>query len=173
MAAVWALPAERDIAADETAAERRVVTIVNQPVTHLPRTAQAEVFSPGWFHLGAETPDFAHVDVRDTQQSIYDDDEYVTSDLNPSEMFIGRELEFNTMTKYFYQDRSLPKKKLSEGEMLQINGIYRDIAHDRQLRATWKGRLTVLLAAVLIFSFACFRLVFRSPASSGTTPGAN
>jgi hypothetical protein len=31
------------------------------------------------------------------------------------------------MTKYFYIDRSLPKKKLTEAEMLEINKLYRVI----------------------------------------------
>jgi len=43
---------------------------------------------------------------------------YVTSDLNPGVVFVGSEIEFNPMTKFFYIDRSLPKKKLTEAEML-------------------------------------------------------
>ena len=31
------------------------------------------------------------------------------------------------MTKIFYQDRSLPKKRLTEEEMLEINRLYRII----------------------------------------------
>ena len=31
------------------------------------------------------------------------------------------------MTKYFYEDRSLPKKRLTEVEMLEINLLYRII----------------------------------------------
>ena len=42
-------------------------------------------------------------------------------------MFRGSDLEFNPMTKYFYTDRSLPKKKLQEYEMLEINRFYRII----------------------------------------------
>jgi len=51
----------------------------------------------------------------------------VTSDVNPGVVFVGPELEFNSMTKYFYVDRSLPKKKLTEAEMLEINRLYRII----------------------------------------------
>ena len=40
-----------------------------------------------------------------------------------SEMFIGSELEFNAMTKYFYTDLTLPKKRLSNTEMIKINGL--------------------------------------------------
>ena len=33
------------------------------------------------------------------------------------------------MTKYFYTDRSVPKKRLTEAEMLEINKLYRVIGH--------------------------------------------
>ncbi len=110
-------------------AEQRVKDIVNQPITHKPRTqwAPIQIYSPGWFHDGAIKPDFNTVDVRSTQELPYERYDNVSSDLNPTEMFVGRELEFNSMTKYFYTDRSLPKKKLSETEMLEINRLYRII----------------------------------------------
>ncbi len=77
----------------------RVREIVNQPVTVLTRTPEMETatYSPGWFHEGAEKPDFNKV-----------------------------------MTKYFYTDRSVPKKKLTEVEMLEINRLYRIIGHDEE-----------------------------------------
>ncbi len=106
-------------------ARQRVIEIVNQPVRHLPRTDEASEFSPGWFHEGAIEPDYRTVDVRKTQEFPYRG--YVTSDLKPSEMFVGDELEFNAMTKFFYTDRTLPKKRLSEDEMLEINRLYRII----------------------------------------------
>jgi hypothetical protein len=104
-------------------AQQRVIDIVNQPITHLPRSGVFEVFSPGWFHPGATKPDFNNVDIRTTQELLYDKYDHVTSDLNPTEMFIGSELEFNAMTKYFYTDRTLPKKRLSDSEMVEINGF--------------------------------------------------
>jgi len=112
----------------------RVREIVNQPVTALTRTPEIETatYSPGWFHEGAEKPDFNRVDVRTTQQLSYGQHKYVTSDLNPGVVFVGNELEFNPMTKYFYTDRSLPKKKLTEAEMLEINRLYRIIGHDEE-----------------------------------------
>ena len=105
--------------------------IVNQPVTHLKRTPDMHVWvsSPGWFHDGAFTPGFDRVDIRTTQELLYENHQYVTSDLNPGEVFLGAELEFNSMTKYFYTDRSVPKKRLTEAEMLQINALYRVIGH--------------------------------------------
>jgi hypothetical protein len=76
--------------------------------------------------VGAPRPDYS-ADVRTTQQFPYDRYEYVTSDLNPGLMFRGRDLEFNPMLKYYYTDRSLPKKRLGEPEMADINGLYRII----------------------------------------------
>ncbi len=111
--------------------------VVNQPVTHLKRTPDmnVSVFSPGWFHEGAMTPAFATVDIRVTQQFPYLGEQYVTSDLNPGEVFLGSELEFNGMTKYFYTTRNVPKKKLTEAEMLEINRLYRIIGRcDDQLK---------------------------------------
>lgn len=110
----------------------RVREIVNQPVESLPRKPDMKVvtYSPGWFRPGAEKPDFNRVDVRNTQKFPYDGHEYVTSDQNPKVVYIGPELEFNPMTKYFYTNWSVPKKKLNESEMLEINRLYRIIGQD-------------------------------------------
>jgi hypothetical protein len=112
-------------------AMEQVRKIVNQPVTRLAQKPGMNVatYSPGWFHPGAKTPDFINVDVRTSQEFPYAKFDYVSSDLNPGVMFPGRELEFNSNTKYFYTDRSLPKKKLTEPEMLEINRLYRIIGH--------------------------------------------
>jgi hypothetical protein len=128
-------PAEQ-IAAQQlelTNAWRQVLQIVNQPVRAYARSedTQAAVYSPGWFHPGASTPDFNTVDVRKSQDLNYAKNAYVTSDLNPGVVFLGRDVEFNSMTKMFYVDRSLPKHKLSEAEMLEINRLYRIIGHCR------------------------------------------
>jgi hypothetical protein len=115
---------------DVVDAIEKVKQIVNQPVPSMPRVpgVRYSLYSPGWFHEGAVTPDFRNVDVRATQDLSYGRHEYVTSDLNPGVMFRGQDVEFNSMTKYFYTDRSLPKKRLTEAEMLQINRLYRIIA---------------------------------------------
>jgi len=136
---VFGASAESQIAAlkaQRTEAIFRVQQIVNQPVTHLKRTPDmnVRVFSPGWFHEGANTPSFDKVDVRVTQEFPYQGRKYVTSDLNPGEVFLGDELEFNSMTKYFYTTRNVPKKKLTEAEMVEINTLYRTIGRcDRQI----------------------------------------
>jgi hypothetical protein len=112
----------------------QVQKIVNQPVASYVRQAGMEwsEYHPGWFHEGANKPDFNNVDIRTSQEKVYDQHSYVTSDLNPGVVFRGRDLEFNANTKYFYTDRSLPKKKLTEAEMLEINRLYRIIGRCEQ-----------------------------------------
>jgi hypothetical protein len=118
-----ALESEMNEAMDEVRA------IVNQPVNPLRRTPemQVSIYKPGWFHQGASKPAFIAVDVRRTQDTSYGQNEFVTSDLNPGLAWRGSEVEFNPMTKYFYTDRSLPKKRLTEDEMVEINRLYRII----------------------------------------------
>jgi hypothetical protein len=128
----WTLPDIEKLNAEITRAEQRVTAIVNQPITHLPRTGPVGLFSPGWFHPDAIKPDFNNVDIRATQEFPYVRYNHVSSDVNPSEMFDGSELEFNAMTKYFYTDRTLPKKRLSDTEMVEINSLYRVIGRDEQ-----------------------------------------
>jgi hypothetical protein len=127
----------------------RVKQIVNQPVTALPRdpTARVALYSPGRFHEGALKPDFLNVDIRRTRQLLYERHEYVTSDLNPGVMFRGRDLEFNPMTKYFYTDRSLPKKRLTEEEMLEVNRLYRIIGRGEEGAALPRTPTPVAAAA--------------------------
>ena len=120
--------------AEMEAAIHQVEKIVNQTVLAYRRTPGMRVSesSPGWFHEGAIKPNFNAVDVRATQETPYATKEYVTSDLNPNIVFIGRQLEFNSMTKYFYTNRSLPKKKLTQAEMEEINRLYRIIGRCEQ-----------------------------------------
>jgi hypothetical protein len=109
----------------------RVVAIVNQPVPRVPLTPglRAGVWTEGWFHPGAVKPDFRATDIRRTQHTDeYSAFAYVTSNLNPGVAFPGNQVEFNTMTKFFYKDYSLPKKRLSMEEMVEVNRLYRVIA---------------------------------------------
>ncbi|MDE3098141.1 MAG: hypothetical protein KGJ88_01575 [Verrucomicrobiota bacterium] len=126
-------PKERIVAVqlEMTNAWQQVEAIVNQPVAAYRRTSgySVGVFSPGWFHPGAIQPDFNTVDVRKTQEFPYARYHYVSSDINPGMMFRGADLEFNAMTKYFYTNRTLPKHRLTEAEMLEINRLYRVIGH--------------------------------------------
>jgi hypothetical protein len=126
-----ALGADRgELSAQLATATEQVKAIVNQPVASYPADASSQpaLFHPGWFHDGANTPDFTHVDVRASQEcGNYAHWDWVTSDLNPGLMFRGADLEFNANTKLFYTDRTRPKKKLTEDEMVAINGLYRTI----------------------------------------------
>jgi hypothetical protein len=116
------------IQAEMKTAIQAVQRIVNQPVTQLARNATMQVSEyPYWFHEGAAKPDFNTADVRVSRDISYGKHQYVTSDLNPGVVFLGADVEFNPMTKYFYADYSVPKKKLSDGEMLEINRLYRVI----------------------------------------------
>ena len=119
---------------EKSAAIQEVRRIINQPVNRYARTPRMRVstYQPGWFHEGANKPDFNTVDVRATQETIYDQHDYITSDLNPGVVFIGRQCEFNAMTKFFYVDRSVPKKKLAQAEMVEINRLYRIIGRCEQ-----------------------------------------
>ncbi|MBN9222181.1 MAG: hypothetical protein J0I79_29935 [Mesorhizobium sp.] len=165
----WTVAGVEQLNAEAARTEQRVVDIVNQPVRHLPRSGPVDLFSPGWFHPGATKPDFDNVDIRTSQELPYQG--YVSSDLNPSEMFVGSDLEFNSMTKYFYADRTLPKKRLSQAEMLEINRLYRVIGHDQS--ATLMQWLTTIgLAAVgICLGYALFQVAGRSRRSAMVLPG--
>jgi hypothetical protein len=114
-----------------TNAWHQVEAIVDQPVRayRYDPSYSVSTYGPGgWFHPGAMTPDFNNVDVRKSQELTYTAP-WVSSDITPTMMFRGSDLEFNAMTKLFYTNRSLPKIKLTEAEMLQINSLYRIIGH--------------------------------------------
>jgi hypothetical protein len=134
-------PEEAALVAERDDAIEKVKQIVNQPVAALPFAPEGTVgtFEQGWFHEGANRPDFLGADIRVTQRFPYERYDYVTSNLNPGVMFRGRDLEFNPETKYFYTDRSLPKKRLTESEMVEINRLYRIIGAREQDLARLRG----------------------------------
>jgi hypothetical protein len=123
------------IKAEMETAIHQVEKIVNQTVPAYRRTKGMHVSEskPGWFHPGAIKPDFNHVDVRASRETAaFDQHEYCSSDLNPGLAWKGSDLEFNSMTKYFYTNRTFPKKRLTEAEMLEINRLYRIIGKCEQ-----------------------------------------
>ena len=128
-----ALSVADQIAADKAAMSKamdQVKQIVNRPPPSVPITPDMRVASYGgaWFHPGGSKPDFSTVDVRTTRDlSNYSKFPFVSSDLNPGIAFPGDQLEFNPMLKFFYTDRTLPKLKLSEEDMVEINRLYRII----------------------------------------------
>ncbi len=127
------LTTPEQIAADKSAlgqAIERVKGIVNRAPPSLPIAPGMNVasFGDAWFHPGAIRPGFNTVDIRKSRElSNYSKFDFVSSNLNPGIAFPGDELEFNPMTKFFYTDRSLPKLKLTESEMVEINRLYRVI----------------------------------------------
>jgi len=161
-AAIRMLPAIGGANAESARATARVIEIVNQPVTHLRLSGPVAMFSPGWFHAGAQKPDFDTVDIRATQELLYSGASHVSSDLNPTEMFIGGELEFNAMTKYFYADRTLPKHRLSDSEMDEINGLYRVIGRDARASSTQILMIAGLAAAALCLGVGLYYLSGRA-----------
>jgi hypothetical protein len=112
-----------------TEATEQVKLIINQPVDTIPLTPELKaVVWNDWFHPGAGVPDFDNADIRKTQETAqYEKYAYITSTLVPGVAFRGADVEFNGATKYFYVDRSLPKKRLTEAEMLEVNRLYRII----------------------------------------------
>ncbi len=106
----------------------RVQFIINQPAPMGMRTPKMRVWEYAtWFDAGSLKPDFVKVDVRKTQETPYDGEDFVCLKSRPELVWAGRDLEFNPMLKFFYVDRSVPKKKLTNDEMTEINVLYRTI----------------------------------------------
>lgn len=120
----------------------KVERIVNQEVPSQPRTPDMKLWR-FYFHDGATRPNFNLVDVRQTRETPYDSHEFITWAGHEDLVWVGSQCEFNSMTKFFYLDRSLPKKKLTESEMLEINRLYRVIARCEQLltQLGYKGKM--------------------------------
>jgi hypothetical protein len=110
------------------AALKRASDIINQDVPGIPVTSDMKLgdWRDGpWFHPGASTPDFLNVDIRPTQEStnyaMYD---YITSDYHKGVAYPADQVAFNSNTKLLYLDRTTPKKKLTEAEMLEVNRLF-------------------------------------------------
>ena len=133
----------------ESDAVSKVENLVNQPPHQVPRAPDLRItnWGPAWFHPGAGKPDFENVDIRTTQELPYLKYDYVTSDFTPDIAFVGSELEFNSATKFFYVDRTIPKKRLSEEEMIQINNLYRVIGRCERELIRLEGPGAAMLAA--------------------------
>lgn len=120
----------------------QVKTIINQPVPYVPATPEMGL-GYGLFHPGAQRPDFNTVDVRQSQEGMFDSSPLISWEGTMDKAWVGKDIEFNAMTKYFYEDRSLPKKKLTEAEMLEINRLYRIIGKCEQQLAQMGYKGTV------------------------------
>jgi hypothetical protein len=84
--------------------------------------------APHWFGPDAIKPDFLNTDVTKTQEFPYAVFDFVSSDLNRAVAYRASNTESNWMTRFFYTDLSVPKKKLNDDEMQEINHLYRLIA---------------------------------------------
>jgi hypothetical protein len=123
-------PAARlaDVEKELREAVTKAQNIINQPATISRRNPEMRVWEYDyWFRPGVEKPDFNTVDVRNTQQNPYDNEDFVCLKTQPDIVWVGHDLEFNPMTKFFYVDRSIPKKKLTPEEMITVNKLYRII----------------------------------------------
>lgn len=130
------LPVADQVAADTLEMNRavdRVKEIVNRPAPFVaPQDGMKITWWDGsWFHPGADTPDYLTVDISKTRENPYQGYDYVGTNLHPDMVFAGRDLEFNSKTKLYYADRSLPKRKLTRAEMAEINRLYRVIGRCR------------------------------------------
>jgi hypothetical protein len=109
-------------------AVEKVKGIINQPLTMVPRNFRMRVQAlDAFFPDPATKPDFNTVDVKTTRRLDYDQFEFVGLKSNPSVVWVGKTLEFNPSTRYFYDDLSVPKKKLTDDEMTEINRLYKII----------------------------------------------
>jgi hypothetical protein len=118
--------------------------IINQPVPSVAITdgMQVVTFPDGWFHPGAGIPAFSSVDIQATQDvSTYEAYPFVSSNLTPGVAFAGKDCEFNSMTKFLYTNRSLPKKRLTPQEMQEVNRLYHIVgtysAYLRRVGIAW------------------------------------
>ena len=121
------------------AAMGRVRGIVNQTPPTVPRPPLgAESYHYG-FHPGALTPDFAHADLYSTRELWKGD--YVNMDTAPGVFYRSADCEFNPQTKFFYTNRDVPKKKLTDAEIAEVVRLYRAIAADQLVLAALPQRL--------------------------------
>ncbi|HZZ19510.1 MAG TPA: hypothetical protein VFE25_09080 [Opitutaceae bacterium] len=109
----------------------RAREIINQPVDSVPMTpeirSKAAVYQQGWVHDGAEIPHFIDAHIEASQEPVAAQYYWVTCNLTPGLAFRSQDREFNAQTKFFYMDRSLPKKRLSAGEMAELDVVYHKI----------------------------------------------
>lgn len=120
------------IAADQAEMNRaieQVKQVINRPAFFVPIKDGMNItwWGDTWFHPGATVPDYDKVDITKSQELQYSQYEYVASKLRPDIAFPGTGLEFNSMTKIFYTDRSVPKRRLTKSEMAAVNRLYRVI----------------------------------------------
>ena len=120
-----AAPASADTPAtraDLDAAVARIRAIVNQVPPVVTKPKDAESWHSG-FHPGATKPDFDHTDIVSGREAY--PGPYMSMDGVPGVFYLSAQCEFNSQTKFFYTNRQLPKKKLSDAEYQELVRLYR------------------------------------------------
>ena len=118
---------------------RQVQAIVNQtPPTVVPPRGSTEVY---WslYDPGAIKPDFNVADVVTGREAAKGD--YTYMKVRPGVFYRSTDCEFNPQTKFFYTDRSVPKKKLTDAENQEIVRLYRTLGKDETILTTLSQRL--------------------------------
>ncbi len=116
------------------AAVQRIRIIVNQVPPAVAKPAGAESWNYG-FHPGAAKPDFDHTDIVSGREFWPHD--YIDMQGNPDVYYRGADCEFNSQTKFFYSNRDLPKKRLSDAEYQELVRLYRFVGKcQRELGVT-------------------------------------
>ncbi len=128
-----------------TRSEALVKLVVNRPVMgyRIGPGSTPKMISPGWFDNHTDKPDYNGVDVRTTRELPYEKIPFVTSPTTPGFMFPGVDLEYNPELKYYYSDLNVPKKKLTDEEMVSINNLYHVIGMDKKKLADLEGSWNV------------------------------
>ena len=108
--------------ADLDAAVARIRAIVNQVPPVVTKPDSAESWKSG-FHPGALKPDFDHADLFSTRETL--PGPYMDMEGAPGVFYLSDQCEFNPQTKFFYANRQLPKKKLTDAEYQELVRLYR------------------------------------------------
>ena len=125
--------------AEFDATTRQVQTIVNQtPPTVVPPQGSTEVY---WYNFdpGAIKPDFNVADVVTGREAWGGDFVYMKT--RPGVFYRSADCEFNPQTKFFFTDRNVPKKKLTDAENREIVRLYRILGKDETIINTLTQRL--------------------------------
>ena len=116
------------------AAVKRIQTIVNQVPPAVPKPPGTESWNYG-FHPGATKPDFDNTDIVSGRELWPHD--FIDMQGSPNVYYHGPDCEFNSQTKFFYTNRELPKKRLTELEIAELVRLYRFLGRcQRELGVT-------------------------------------
>lgn len=101
---------------------QRVQAIVNQVPPAVSKPTGAESWNYG-FHPGATKPDFDSTDIVSGRELWPHD--YIDMQGSPNVYYRGTDCEFNSQTKFFYTNRAVPKKRLTDVEYQELVRLYR------------------------------------------------